>query len=321
MRWFLARFALALAIPLGLLPGCRHCCRRPACTAVTPAPAVPAPGALFIPSAPPAPPSATFEPSPSPAPPGAVPFNPQPAPSGSSPLPSAPEPPAWQPSPQVDVRLGPPQSSAPEQHAGEAPASGFSLRPPEVTEQITPAPQKPQPRPNPPGPKTPTVAVPPASPPAPALPVGIPQFAEAKPGVAAGLRPMLDGLDWLQSNGYRTVVRIRAAGEDDATDRKQVEKRGLRYVVLEVSPESLTQQTLADFTRLVTDPAGRPAFVYDRDGALAGPLWYLHFRTADGLGDEAARVRAGTLGLREDRDGAHREMWQAARRLLAQATK
>jgi hypothetical protein len=45
-------------------------------------------------------------------------------------------------------------------------------------------------------------------------------------------------------------------------------------------------------------------------------MWYLHFRTADEMNADAARVRAGSLGLAEDRAGAHRDMWQAAQQVL-----
>ncbi len=74
------------------------------------------------------------------------------------------------------------------------------------------------------------------------LPVGIPQFSSPMDNVATGLRPSLDeGLDWLQARGYRTVVHIRAPGEDDAADRKQVEKRNMKYISLEVAPQHLDQ--------------------------------------------------------------------------------
>ena len=64
--------------------------------------------------------------------------------------------------------------------------------------------------------------------------------------VASGLRPLLDGgLDWLQANGYRTVLHLRQPGEDDTADRKQVEKRGMKYLSMEVSPETLTPEDRA----------------------------------------------------------------------------
>jgi protein tyrosine phosphatase (PTP) superfamily phosphohydrolase (DUF442 family) len=150
----------------------------------------------------------------------------------------------------------------------------------------------------------------------PLFPVGIPQFAAAKDRVTAGLRPMLDGLDWLKANGYRTVLHVRQTGEDDSTDRKQVETRGMKYVSLEVSPQLLTQRVVDEFNKVVADSAGHPLFVYDRTGALAGGLWYVHFRTVENVPDEPARVRASALGLREDGEGAHRQMWQAVQQFL-----
>lgn len=152
----------------------------------------------------------------------------------------------------------------------------------------------------------------------PPLPVGIPQFTMARPRVAAGLRPVVDGLDWLKANGYRTVVYLRQPGDDDSTDREQIDKkRGLRYVSLEVSPKTLSRTVIDEFNHVVTDPANLPLFVYDRDGALAGALWYLHFRIVDGASDEEARTKATRLGLREDREGLHREMWLAIQNYLS----
>jgi protein tyrosine phosphatase (PTP) superfamily phosphohydrolase (DUF442 family) len=215
-------------------------------------------------------------------------------------MPSAPADLSWQPAdtnPPPSVRLRPPEPVA-----SIKPNEGTRLYPPEVSEKVTPAPRKPS-------------VTEDRSPP-PALPVGIPQFAVVKEKVATGRRPLLDdGLDWLQANGYRTVLYVRRPGEDDSPDRKEVEKRGLKYLTLEVSAQTLTQKRVEEFSRIARDAGGYPLFVYDRDGSLAGGLWYLHFRTAEGAGDEPARVRAAALGLREDRD-SHREMWVAIRQLL-----
>lgn len=150
------------------------------------------------------------------------------------------------------------------------------------------------------------------------MPVGIPQFTQAMDNVAVGLRPSLDeGLDWLKARGYRTVVHVRPPGEANEPDRKQVEKRGLKFVSLDVSPKSLTKETVEEFSRLVRDTSGQPIFFYDRDGALTGGLFYLHFRLVEQLSDDAARIRAGSLGLREDREGVHSEMWQAVQQFIS----
>jgi protein tyrosine phosphatase (PTP) superfamily phosphohydrolase (DUF442 family) len=168
-------------------------------------------------------------------------------------------------------------------------------------------------------------ATPPVNPPVnapaatPTMPVGIVDFAPAIPDrVAAGRKPALDGLDWLKANGYKSAVLIRRPGESDAADRKQIEARGLSFVSLEVSPATLSAKTVDDFAKLVSDSATLPAFVYDADGSLAGGLWYLYFRRVEKLSDEAARLRATRLGLKET-DGPQREMWLAIQKVLAQS--
>jgi hypothetical protein len=151
--------------------------------------------------------------------------------------------------------------------------------------------------------------------PTPALPAGIPRFARAKNRVAAGLRPMIDGLDWLAANGYKTVLHLRAPGEDDVTDRRQFEARGLKFYSLEV-PLPLTREVVEEFNHMIGDPGNQPLFVYDRDGILAGGLWYLQFRIADGASDEVARTNAARLGLKDDQTPEAKRMWLAIQQYL-----
>lgn len=151
----------------------------------------------------------------------------------------------------------------------------------------------------------------------PALPVDIPQFAEVKPNVASGQEPYPEGVTWLKSHGYRTVLHIRAPGADDREARRRFEQNGLRYLILEVSPQTLTKEVVDQFNRLVGDANNRPLFVYDRDSSLAGGLWYLHFRLVDKTSDEKARDAATQLGFKQNDDGPHKAMWLAVQNLLA----
>jgi protein tyrosine phosphatase (PTP) superfamily phosphohydrolase (DUF442 family) len=246
------------------------------------------------------------------APPGAI----QPGPISPPPTaPAAPFPTVPPPAPPgPGAALTPSDAIARVEHRWQ-PADPVQLGAPEP---ITSAGGKETPRLYPPG-KT---GEPPLIQAATNLPVGIPQFATAVDHVATGLRPSLDdGLDWLQARGFKTVLQIRLPGDDDATDRKQVEKRGMKYLSIEVSPPTLTKATMEEFTRIIRATSSQPLFVYDRDGSLAGGLWYLYFRTTLQLSDDVARVRAGSLGLREDSDGAQRDMWLAIQKYLSDSTQ
>jgi hypothetical protein len=149
----------------------------------------------------------------------------------------------------------------------------------------------------------------------PALPV-IPQFVIIKDKVANGLKPNQEGVDWLNVNGYRAVLYLRAPGKDDAADRKPIEATGsLRYLSLEVSTDSF-KDAFEQFNKLVGDAANRPLFVYDTDGVLAGGLWYLHLRLVDNLSDEKARQEAARIGLKEDGAGDQVTMWLAVQKYL-----
>jgi protein tyrosine phosphatase (PTP) superfamily phosphohydrolase (DUF442 family) len=154
------------------------------------------------------------------------------------------------------------------------------------------------------------------------LPVGIPQFAMVRDQVATGLKPLVDGgLDWLQANAYRTVLHIKEPGQDDAADRQQVERHGMKYQSLDVSPQTLSPAVVDQFNRIVADSSNYPIFVYDRDGMAAGGLWYLYFRMVERDSDSVARSRAARVGLREGESGPHREMWLALQKLLSTQEK
>jgi protein tyrosine phosphatase (PTP) superfamily phosphohydrolase (DUF442 family) len=148
-------------------------------------------------------------------------------------------------------------------------------------------------------------------------PLDIPQFVIVRDRLATGQQPFPDGVAWLQTKGYRTVLHLRAPGEDNTAARRQFEKRGLTYVSLEVAPGQLTREMVQQFSALVGDEASLPMFVYDRDGSLTGGMWYAHIRLG-GATEDKALDEAKRLGLRPDNDAEHKTMLNAARSLLAQ---
>jgi hypothetical protein len=155
----------------------------------------------------------------------------------------------------------------------------------------------------------------------PQLPVDIARFAMARPRVASGLQPGLEGITWLEDHGYRTVLHVRGPSEDDVAARRLFDRHRLRYMSLAVSPTTLNRDVFEQFTKIVTDEGNAPLFVYDRDSSLTGGLWFLYYRLVERLDDERARTEAEKLGFRADLDGPHREMWLAVQKYLADAKR
>lgn len=234
-------------------------------------------------------------------------------PPGTERLPSSPPPAGDPPSTSekpADVQLGPP---------GPTRREALSIQPPkERSEPPLAVPEKPAPdtvesretTPKP-APETKEGRDPVDNP----QPIDLPGYAIARPGVASGLRPFPDGISWLKDRGYVTVLHLKAPGEDNTAARRQFEKKGLNYLSLETSPARLTKETYEQFNRIVTDTKLQPLFVYDKDGSVAGGLWYLHFRVNGMLTTEKARAEAQRLGLRFDDDAEHQAMWLAVQNL------
>jgi hypothetical protein len=135
-----------------------------------------------------------------------------------------------------------------------------------------------------------------------------------KEGLATGRKPSLDGFDVLKQAGFRTVLYLHAAGADLSPVREIAAKRGLAFVAIETTPERLGG-AIEQFNATVADDARQPIYVFDEDGVRAGIVWYLHFRTADSLNDDSARVRARAFGLTDQGEEA-RALSVAAQRYL-----
>ena len=257
------------------------------------------------------------------------------APPSSAPTygPSAPyQPPTTNEPPRASVFLMPPTGEVAKdepkdtpreapRETGEPPVNSpkIALYPP--TDAAPPAPYVP---PTSAAPSAPTVAPsPPAAVPntprASSFPVGIANYDRVRPdgNVTTGSRPSLEGLDWLKKEGIATVVFVHLPGVNVESDREVVTRRGMTFVELEFDPKNLDKKSVDEFLRVQRDASLGKIFVYDDvDGAVTGALWYLSFRAIDQSTDEEARVRAGSLGLRENRDGNFRDMWNAARTYL-----
>ena len=208
--WFL----LAGAVVLSGLAGC--CCRKGGRVNYVPPPPGVGPACDRCAANGPMPPR--FVPNTTPVLPGATPPAVMAPPPGSLPAPPA------QGAPPPGSVFAPP-SAAIQQNgynpsAPPAPSAPSGVAPSVYLEQPEPvAPEAAKPMPNDaatPRETRPYTPQSPEPPPAhddhaasPALPVDIPQFAMVKTNIASGQEPFAEGVPWLKSHGYRTVLHVR----------------------------------------------------------------------------------------------------------------
>jgi protein tyrosine phosphatase (PTP) superfamily phosphohydrolase (DUF442 family) len=149
----------------------------------------------------------------------------------------------------------------------------------------------------------PQTAEPPVSSKVVAAPAGLPGYVRVKEGLASGRKPTLDGFDALKQAGFRTLIYLHPAGADLSAVKDVAARRGLAFIAIETTPEKLAD-AVEVFNAVAADKARHPAYVFDDDGVRAGTVWYLHFRTAEAMNDDVARVRAKPLGLTDQGDEA-----------------
>jgi L-ascorbate metabolism protein UlaG (beta-lactamase superfamily)/protein tyrosine phosphatase (PTP) superfamily phosphohydrolase (DUF442 family) len=111
--------------------------------------------------------------------------------------------------------------------------------------------------------------------PAVSRPAPLKNFLQIEPGLARGGRPSDEGMRWLASQGYRTVVGFRK----DADEAKKLRELGIDYVELPIRADLVGSKAPSDeeverFLALVRDPARRPLYFHcrrgkDRTGAMA----------------------------------------------------
>jgi protein tyrosine phosphatase (PTP) superfamily phosphohydrolase (DUF442 family) len=142
----------------------------------------------------------------------------------------------------------------------------------------------------------------------------------AIPEVSAGLKPFdLADFKWLRKKGYRALLHLRDPDKDDVVAPRFCEKQGMVYRDFPVSPKTLTAKLYDDFAQIVTDTNNYPLYVYDKDGTVAGGLWYLYFRLEKNEDDKKARDRARRLGLDFESDlKEHRDMVLAVEKVLSE---
>ena len=141
-------------------------------------------------------------------------------------------------------------------------------------------------------------------------PALIGQYTRIQPGLAAAGRPTATALDKLHEWGFKTVVNLRAAGEEGvAQEEAAVKAAGLRYVSVPVTPETFSLADVVQVEKVLADPAAAPVLLHCTSANRVGAVWAaIQFRK--GRPFEEAEADGLAVGLSSP------AMRQALRRVL-----
>jgi uncharacterized protein (TIGR01244 family) len=126
----------------------------------------------------------------------------------------------------------------------------------------------------------------------------LPNAREPLPGVLTGGQPSREQLEALAAAGYRTVVNLRAEGEEMPVGSSDVTALGMRYVHIPVKgAEDLGAGNAAELGALLADPAARPMAIHCASGNRVGALLALEAATVERKSPEEALALGRAAGL------------------------
>lgn len=130
---------------------------------------------------------------------------------------------------------------------------------------------------------------------------GMPNARDALEGVSTAAQPGERDLGRLAEAGYRSVLDLRATGEDRGYDEAEAARRaGMEYVNLPVSPEDLGDGTFDRMRELMGDPERRPVLVHCSSGSRVGALLLPYLILDEGYSRDEAERLATEIGLSSD---------------------
>jgi uncharacterized protein (TIGR01244 family) len=122
--------------------------------------------------------------------------------------------------------------------------------------------------------------------------------------MTVGAQPTKGQLKELAQEGFKTVVNLRTAGEEDQPlspeeERAQVEALGMEYLHIPVSTKEMRPEQVDQFHRELKRLPG-PVFVHCHKGKRAGAFGMMHSAVEAGWTGEQTLRQAEQMGFQCD---------------------
>lgn len=143
---------------------------------------------------------------------------------------------------------------------------------------------------------------------------GVRNFSRVDATFACGGATTPEAVAALKSDGFVSIINLRAADETEARvdeAKKAAADAGVKYFHLPFRATAPDAMEVADrFLATVQDPANQPAFIHCGSGSRVGALWTIKRVRLDGWPLEKALAEGRAIGL------GSAELEQFARRYL-----
>jgi len=135
----------------------------------------------------------------------------------------------------------------------------------------------------------------------------IPNYNRALPQVGTSGAYAAEAVEEIKALGFTAAVELRGDDEEGvAANAEALKAAGLRYFHIPVTSKAPSEAQVAEFARILADPANQPLLVNCVSANRVGAMWAL-YRAAQGVPPEVAVEEGRTAGLKASREAAVRE--------------
>ena len=130
---------------------------------------------------------------------------------------------------------------------------------------------------------------------------GIVNFSRVDAVVACGGATDTAALDGLAKDGFKSVINLRQATENNANIEQNAAKAkelGLKYIHIPFNAQQPDPKVVDQFLAAIADKSNQPAYVHCGSASRVGSVWLVKRVLQDGWTVEKATEEAKAIGLR-----------------------
>ncbi len=125
----------------------------------------------------------------------------------------------------------------------------------------------------------------------------IPNYTRPDEEIAFAGQPPEPVFAKLKEAGFQTILSLRSPDEISFDEKKAVEEQGMTFVNIPITSTAITDDDVAEFSRVVSDPENKPLLIHCGRAGRVGGMWYIYRALFDKAPEEQSLEEALARGL------------------------